>query len=276
MAANSLKRYPAKIEKTEMAGVKVEVVTPEAGVARGQEHRVLINLHGGAFVGGAEYCGLVESVPLSSVSGMKIVCVDYRQGWEDVFPAANEDVAAVYAALLNDYAPEQIGLFGYSAGGALAAQALAWFIDRKTPIPGAVAFCSAVLGAGDLNAAGDSDYLAVAAMGDRPPSPPRPDAPPQHRFGYFAGQDSRNPLIAPVSAPEMLAHFPKTLLLTGTRSFDLSASLIAHRALLAAGRVAELHCWEGMWHCFPYNSDMPEAQDAYGALTKFFDDSLAR
>jgi epsilon-lactone hydrolase len=265
------------VEESTVGGVRVQRVTPRSGVTPQNAERVLVNLHGGAFVGGAEYCGLVESLPVSDVGGFRICVVDYRQGWEHRFPAASEDVAAVVGELQRTHQPNSIGVFGYSAGGLLTAQAVPRLLAEGIPLPGALAICSA--GAGG---AGDSTYLANVAMGSPPAAAQGEDsraalgssAAPAS-FGYAEGVDPTNPLFAPIHSADVLAQFPPTLVLTGTRSFDQSGALLTHRALLAAGATAELHAWEGMWHCFPYNHRMPEAKDAFRTIAGFFDRRLA-
>jgi len=62
----------------------------------------------------------------------------YRQAPEFAFPAATEDIAAVYRELLKTYRPEDIGIFGCSAGGSLTAQSMAWFLKENLPLPGAI------------------------------------------------------------------------------------------------------------------------------------------
>jgi hypothetical protein len=75
-----------------------------------------------------------------------------------VFPAASEDVAAVYKDLLKTYRPENIGIYGCSAGGALTAQAEAWFQDKKLPNPGALG----IFGSGAVRSgAGESAYVSA-------------------------------------------------------------------------------------------------------------------
>jgi acetyl esterase/lipase len=64
------------VQDDEVAGVRVRWVTPRSGVSGANTERVLVNLHGGAFVGGAEYCGLVESLPVANVGGYRICVVD--------------------------------------------------------------------------------------------------------------------------------------------------------------------------------------------------------
>jgi epsilon-lactone hydrolase len=269
--------HPCDVADDVVGGVRVRWVTPRGGVAEQNAERVLVNLHGGAFVGGAEHCGLVESLPVADVGRYRVCVVDYRQGWEHRFPAASEDVAAVLAALGADHAPERIGVFGYSAGGMLTAQAVAWLLDRGSPLPGAIAICSA--GAGG---SGDSAYLGTLAMGGTPPGAASDDSTialgghdQPARFGYSAGVDPLDPLLSPIASASVMAGFPPTLVLTGTRSFDLSGAVRTHRALLAAGVTTELHCWEGMWHCFPYNHRMPESRDAFGTITGYFGRYLA-
>lgn len=269
--------HPCLVGDDVVAGVRVQWVTPRSGVAAGKADRVLVNLHGGAFVGGSEYCGLVESLPVADVGGYRICVVDYRQGWEHRFPAASEDVAAVVQGLQADRNPTSIGIFGYSAGGSLTAQSVAWLLDKGLPLPGAVAMCSAGAGGwgdsahlatramGAASAPGDDDDSTVALGGNRASA----------RFGYAAGVDPASPLLAPIHSPRVLAEFPPAMVLTGTRSFDQSGAVLTHRALLAAGARAELHVWEGMWHCFAYNHRMPEAQDAFRTIAGFFDRHLS-
>lgn len=62
--ARAQQRYPVKIESRDIGGVRAHVIEPEAGVARENKTRVLINLHGGGFVMG-DGLGIVESIPIA-------------------------------------------------------------------------------------------------------------------------------------------------------------------------------------------------------------------
>lgn len=123
--------YPVKTHRETIAGVVTDVVEPAQGISPKNRERVLINLHGGAFLWGAHSGGLVESIPIASLGRIKVISVDYRQGPEHTFPAASEDVEAVYKALLKQYKPGAIGIYGCSAGGILTGEAVARLIDRK-------------------------------------------------------------------------------------------------------------------------------------------------
>ena len=46
---------------------------------------------------------------MANLGKFRVVSVDYRQGYEHKFPAASEDVCAVYEELLKTFAPTQIG-----------------------------------------------------------------------------------------------------------------------------------------------------------------------
>jgi epsilon-lactone hydrolase len=260
--------YAVDLEDTKMAGVHVYVYTPKAGVSADNEHRVLINLHGGGFSGCWPGCAELESRPVAALAKMKVVSVDYRQGPENKFPAASEDVASVYQELLKHYQPKQIGIFGCSAGGMLTGEAIAWFEKQNLPMPGAVGVFCASLGRLGGDAAYTSTPLGEGRM--------MPDVGGKPRLAYFENVDEKDPLAFPLNSPAMLSRFPPTLIITGTRGFEMSGAIYTHTQLVKAGATAELHVWEGMFHGFFYNPDVPESQEAYSVMVKFFDRYLSK
>lgn len=256
--------YPVEIVESPFGGVFAETIMPAGGVPAENAGRVLIELHGGGFSLGARSVGRLESIPVASLARMKVVAVDYRQGPEFRFPAASEDVAAVYRALLETHTPEQIGIFGCSAGGILTAEAVAWFQANDLPRPGAIGiFCAGAGGTGE----GDASLITEAL---RVPSPGGGS------MAYFEGVDMRDPLVAPVFTPTVLAKFPPTLVLSGTRDMALSAALYTHSQLVAAGVEADLHVFEGLGHYFFADTTLPESRQAFAVMAKFFDQHLAR
>ena len=250
----------------QIAGVHVYDYTPKAGVAGRNTHRVLINLHGGGFSGCWPACGELESMPLSSMMGIRVVSVDYREGPTYKFPAASEDVAKVYQELLKTYKPKNIGIYGCSAGGMLTAMSLAWFQTHGLPTPGADGIYCA--GAGSF--AGDATYIAFPLGEARIPSAP----PGQNQLGYFSTAKMNDPMVSPASSPDIMAKFPPTLLITATRDFAMSAALSTDVILTKSGVDSELHVWDGLFHGFFYNADVPESKDAFNIMAKFFDRHL--
>lgn len=268
--------YPVVVEEKTIGGVHTYEIAPKEGIAKQNERRVLINLHSGDFRVGAGVLQLIESIPFAASAKIKVISIDYRQGPEYKFPAASEDVAAVYQELLKRYEPQNIGIYGNSTGGTLAAMAVAWLRQAGQPRPGAIALISAVHAA---LGGGDSYFTApplFPQFGFKFPSPPpcpngRPLAVP-----YLAEADLNAPLISPFMFPEVLADFPHVLLIAGTRDFACSQMLHAHRQLINAGIDTELHVLEGMWHHFIHDADLRESKEAYEATARFFNSHLGK
>jgi acetyl esterase/lipase len=270
MVAKAMVRYPVKIKRDCIQGVPVSIIEPMEGISPDNQHRILINLHGGFFtVGAGGKAGLLESIPIAALQRITVISVDYRQGPEYRFPAASEDVSLVYQSLLASYPPQNIGIFGASAGGMLTAMTMAWLQREKLPAPGAIALLSA---GATASMAGDSQFIASASMGETPPPPSAHSL--VMPVVYLAGVDPDNPLVTPASDPAVLEKFPPTLLITGTRAFDLSATVHTHRCLRRAGVPVDMQLWEGMWHCFFYDTELPESTEAYTILAHHFADNL--
>ena len=268
MVEAAKRRYPVDIVEQSFAGVKTRVITSVTGEA--DHSRVLINLHGGGFMMCAEGCALVELIPIAAVGRFKVITVDYRQGPEHAFPAASQDVTSVYQELLENYRPENIGIFGCSAGGALTAQVAAWLHDKKLPAPAAIG----IFGAGGTRfGAGDSAHVAAYIDGSFPA--PRGDGE-LLPSGYFRTVKMDDPLVSPALHLDVVAHFPPTLVITGTRAMDMSPAIYTHSQLLKAGADSHLVVGEAMGHCYLYNPDLPESRDAYDVIVKFFNSHLGK
>jgi len=261
---------------TTIVGVHAIVYEPAAGIAPANSDRVLINLHGGGFAGCWLGCAELESLPIAALGRIKVVSLDYRQGPEHRFPAASEYVAAAYRELLDTYAPENIGIYGSSAGGMLAAQAIAWFQQHDLTRPGAIALLNA--GAAPTGEAfgGDAGYFTMPLGEGRVMAPPQ--SPPTGigggANGYFADVALDDPLVAPTTDLSILSNFPPTLILSGTRSYDLSNAVHTHMQLVKQNVPAQLYVWEGMFHGFFYNAELPESREAFAIISQFFDRRL--
>jgi len=260
--------YPVNIEPRVIGGVRTQVITPKDGVSPRNRTRVLINLHGGGFIWGEDNGAKTESIPIAGLGKITVVAVAYRMAPEFKFPAASEDVAAVYRELLKDHSASDIGIYGCSAGGILTAESVAWFQQEQLPIPGAIGtFCGS---AAEIR--GDSSYLASPLVGEKPPkvakNKSRIDNP------YFGDASPDDPLVLPVKSEQVLERFPPTLLIAGSRDPTVSSLFYVQSALTKAGVEAELHVWDGMWHAFFMDPDLPESQEVYAVVVKFFDRHL--
>jgi epsilon-lactone hydrolase len=267
--AGMRKRYSVVVVDQTISGVPTRIVTPKDKPF--DSKRVLINLHGGAFSLCAEACALLESVPIAAVGGYKVVTVNYRMAPEAAHPAGVEDVATVYRELLKSYKPKNIGIYGCSAGGALTAQTAAWLPSHGLPQAGAVG----IFGAGAVRfGAGDSAWLAGYIDGTFPAPASSGGTQPDMTRGYFSHSDMSDPIISPALHPDVLVKFPPTLIITGTRAMDMSPAIYTNSQLLKAGVHSTLVVGEGMGHCYIYQSNLPEAQDAYKVIVNFFRENL--
>lgn len=268
--ARARELYPVRIEERSIGGVHTQVVTPVAGVARVNRHRVLINLHGGGFIWGEGNGARIESIPIAALGRIKVVTVAYRMAPEFRFPAASEDVTAVYRELLKQYPARNIGIYGCSAGGILTAETVAWLDKEKLPLPGAIGtFCGSIALIG-----GDASHVTPLLVGELP----FPDADSGSLRGnpYLSEASASDPLVLPINSPALLKRFPPTLLIAGSRDFTVSSLFAAQAALTNAGVDAELHVWDGLWHAFFFDPDLPESQQVYRVVVRFFDRHLGR
>lgn len=264
-----LKIYPVDIKDSKISGVPVQWVTSKGLTEAGDSKQVLINLHGGAFLWGAGSGGLVESIPIAALSGIPVVSVDYRQGPEHKFPAASEDVFAVYQSLLKNYQAQHIGIYGCSAGGMLTAQATAYIISKNLPTPGAIGtFCGTGLEFG-----GDSSLLDPPFHGGTPVSNGGGTFK-MLSLPYLDQITQPNPLVLPGQFPDMLSRFPPTLLLAGSRDFAASSLTLMHRKMAAAGVKSQLYLFDGLWHSFFSDAQLPESEEAYRIIASFFKQEL--
>ena len=257
--------YDVKIEDASLGGVSVQRVTPTKGVSRQNKKRVLISLHGGGFLWGGGKSALLESIPIAAIGEIEVITVDYRMAPEHNFPAASEDVAAVYKTLLAKYSPDSIGIYGCSAGGFLTAQSVAWFLDNKLPVPGAIGtFCASVVDFG-----GDSMSFAAPLRPGNPVTTLKMVETP-----YFTGAKADDPLAFPGVSSSILSKFPPTLLITSTRDYAMSSVVYSNELLADAGVETELHVWDGLPHAFFSDPELPESKQVYRRIIRFFDRHL--
>jgi len=260
------KYYPANVEETSIAGVRTDVITPLT-MPEANRTRVLINLHGGGF--NSDSGSLIEGIPIANLAKTKVVSVYYRLAPENPFPAAVDDVVAVYKELLKTYKPHSIGIFGTSAGAILTAEVTVRLKQLGLPLPAALGIFS---GLADFSRAGDSWQLFTlnGFPGDMKPIDPEhlPDDP------YVGKTDRKDPVLSPLFAD--LHGMPPTLLVTSTRDILLSGTTIFHRALLGAGDDAQLIVFEALPHAFWYHFQLPETKEALELMAKFFDEKVGR
>ena len=257
--------FPVDIEETTIAGVRCHWLRPTT-VAAENQGKVLINLHGGGFVIGSG--SLVEAIPVANLAQIPVIAVDYRLAPENPYPAALDDVLAVYREILKEYAPGKVGIYGNSAGGFLTGQALARIGKEGLPMPA----CGGVFSAGgNLFDFGDTRQIFTLSgfYGNH-------GFPLDHELSevgaYLGGHDPRDPIVSPELSD--LSSFPPLLLISGTRDALLSGTTTFHRALRRAGCDAELFVFDAMPHGYFYALHLPESRETFDIMVRFFLEKL--
>ena len=266
-SADAKKHYPVNIEETSMAGVRTDIITP-LEMPEANHSRVLINLHGGGF--NSDSGSLIEGDPIANLAKTKVVSVYYRLAPENPFPAAVDDVVAVYKELLKTYKPRGIGIFGTSAGAILTCEVTVRLKQLGLPLPAAIGVFS---GLGDFSHISDSEQLFTlnGFPGDlKPRDPNRTDV----VDAYVGKTDPHDPVLSPLFAD--WKGMPPALLVTSTRDILLSNTSILQRKMLHDGVDARLVVFEALPHAFWYHFDFPETREALETMAKFFDEKVGR
>jgi monoterpene epsilon-lactone hydrolase len=256
--------YPVTMHMDKIAGVPVRIVDP-VNAAADKKDRVLINVHGGGFTG--DWGSQTETIPIAALTGTQVVAVLYRMAPEHPFPADVDDTVAVYRELLKTHKPENIGLYGTSAGAILTAETAVKIKQLGLPLPGALGVFS---GMGDFSRTGDSQ--AIFGL-DGLSGPLKLDEG-SNGIAYVGNTDRRDPVLSPIFAD--LHGMPPTLFVTSTRDLLLSGTVNLHRAFLSAGAPAELIVYEALPHAFWNNAGLPESKEADRAMAAFFDAHLGQ
>lgn len=234
MAAQPL-RDDVSFTDAELGGLWVDAPNSDPG-------RLLLWLHGGAFVLGSAKTYRAMGARLARASGCRVLLLDYPLAPEHPFPAARDATVAALDRLMTRTGHVAIG--GDSCGGNLAVAAVQARIEAGLALPSAVWLISPYL---DLTHSGES----VAARAARDPFVD-PATMPGTAATYLITHDPADPRASPLFGTAEA--FPPTLIQVGSDEtlFD-DARRFAER--LPACVFQE---WVGMIHVWPLFADRIE------------------
>ncbi len=218
--------------------------------------RVIVHLHGGAFVLGSPTASAALAVGVAQRTGLPVVSVDYRLAPEHRCPAATEDIVNVCLELAASH--RLAAIYGESAGANLSLTAAIALRDGGAELPDRLGLLSPWV---DLSCSGDT-YRTLAS--DDPVLGPLD--PPLFAAAY-AGRGTASPEVSPLFAD--LAALPPALIQVGSREILLSDSCRLEAALRGAGVDVELTVWDGLWHGWQLRHHVPEARQALDDLAAF-------
>ena len=217
---------------------------------------VILYLHGGAYTVGSSAAQRPISARLAKAARAQVFSVDYRLAPEHPFPAAVEDAAAVYRALLESgVAPNRIVLAGDSAGGGLAMATLLSTGWLDIPPPAAVVLLCPWL---DLTLSGN----------DRPGDAILNRSSLQQDARDYAGDDLRQALASPLFAD--FDQLPPILIEAASEDLLYEDALRFAESAQANGHPVQLRTGQDLWHDWQaFAGVVPEADDSIRTITDF-------
>ncbi|WP_327142044.1 alpha/beta hydrolase [Nocardia sp. NBC_01327] len=250
---------PEDIAVSEVSAAGVPAFWVDApGVDRS---RVLLFVHGGGFSLGSLRSHGELAARVGRAAGVRVLFPEYRLTPEHPYPAALDDVRAVWKWLREEQGipADSIVLAGDSVGGTLAAALLVTLRDAGEQ-PAAAALLSPVL---DMTVSGDSitenDGVDVIFT---------PDMLRGAFAAYVGDADPRAPLVSPLFGK--LDGLPPLLIQAGSAELLLSDAERFAEAAVAAGVEVTLQVRAGLPHVYPIVGEAPEAREATDDIGAFF------
>jgi len=215
-----------------------------------------LHLHGGAYVLGSAASSVEFAGRMARALGGAVLVPDYRLAPEHAFPAALEDVIAVYDWLGRQPGSTPVAVTGESSGGGLALALAVAMRNRGKPLPRMLwlvsPFCDLSLGGASISAnSGRDPWFSFESLT-------------MFAAAYLQEGDPADPLLSPLHAdlqglPPMLIHAARDELL-----LDDAVRLAAKAG--RAGVNVTLDVVEDSVHAFVLFAALPEAAQALGAF----------
>jgi len=262
MSEAVIKQYEPQIESRTLGGVSVIDIKPKNWDAN---QNVLLYTHGGAYTLFSAQSTLSSSVPVAADTGLRVISIDYSLAPQANWHQITDQVVTVFQALIEDgYSPENIAIYGDSAGGGLAAGSVLKMRDARLRMPAAVVLWSPW---SDITETGDS----YATLKDADPLLRYADKLQHCADAYASPADQKNPYVSPVYG-DYSRGFPPTLIQCGTKEIFLSNCIRHYQALDTAGIPVKLDPYEGMYHVFQlFNWNLPESNLARRKMKMFLE-----
>lgn len=213
--------------------------------------RVLLYLHGGAYLIGAPATHRAIASHLAKLANLSVCSLDYRLAPEHRYPAALDDAVAAYQALLaQGYAAEHIAIAGDSAGGNLALITALRLQQLGLPRPGALIGFSPV-----------TDFSGAQMQAPQGGDPLLNPAWIKQAVALYCPPeiDICHPGLSPLYAE--LDGLPALLIQVGEDELLLNDSLRFAERAKAAGVAVQLEVYPHLWHVFQAHVGLLKAAD---------------
>ena len=244
--------YKPTVDTIEVGGIRAIDVKPRGYK---ESDKVVVYIHGGAYVFFTADVTLLSSVPLADASGLRIISIDYTLAPQAKFDKITDEVLQLYKGLLDmGYKAKNISIYGDSAGGGLAAGSVLKMRDNGFELPSSLVLWSAWA---DIDEIGDTYFT----MKDNDPNLVNAGFLEECALAYADKKEFKNPYVSPVYG-DFSKDFPPTLIQVGGKEIFLSNSIRMYRALSEADKEVKLDVYEGMWHVWQGYYKIPESKIA--------------
>jgi epsilon-lactone hydrolase len=221
------------------------------------DERAVLHIHGGAYFLGQAFD--ITAVQLAAALRRPVLSIEYTTVPDATVPTPINECMAVYRRVAEHHAP--YALSGVSAGGGLVLAMYHAIQSQQLPEPERVLLFTP---AADLTGEGDSyrsnegrdPLIAWKRQLDKAVA------------AYSAGVDPRDPRLSPINTAYTRPLAP-TLIITGTRDLFLSNCVRTYWKLRDLAGTVELRIWEGMWHAFFGEPDLPETVRCFNEVATF-------
>jgi epsilon-lactone hydrolase len=264
VAAEAVPPEGVTVEPVSLGGCGGEWLMPEGGTT----DAAVLYLHGGGYCIGSLATHRDLAGRLALAAGCAVVTLDYRLAPEHPFPAAVDDAAGAYRALLGrGLKPHRTAIAGDSAGGGLTVAALLALRASGDPLPAAAVCLSPwadlTQSAPAYRHRADQDPMVSKAGLD------------VMAHAYLGDTDARLELASPVYA-EDLSGLPPMRIEVGEREVLIEDATRLAERLETAGVSVSLIVWPDLIHVFQAfpGSVIPEADQSVAGVGAFLVDHL--
>lgn len=262
------KSVGAKKEELVLGGIRTwKITTPNS-----DPEKILLYYHGGAYQVGSPEGYYPMLTHMARETGFTIYIPDYRLAPEHYYPAQVEDGVKTFEALINEqgYSPEQIAFGGDSAGGNMSLVTLLKLKEDGKSLPSAIICISPWA---DPAATGES-YNEEMCAKDLLLGPVFTKMWNEFGLDGFAGYfvheddlDADNPYICPIKGD--YANSPPIMIQVGGDELLLSDSRTLKKVFDRDGVTCEYKEWDGLWHVFHLEAEMPESIESFKMFGNF-------
>ena len=241
---------------TTVHGLTCDMLIPQVS----SNKRMILYIHGGSFMGGSRLSWRNFCASLANETSSRVLVPEFRLAPEYAFPAALEDITAVYKRMCD----HQVDIFiaGDGSGGAIAlAAALSLPKQLRHFFKGMIlfspwvdlSFTSGNFSEKSIDPINNVDSLRYCGA----------------YYTYSANLD--NPLVSPLQAASThFSDFPPVFIQAGSTEVILPGIKKLADKMQEAGVDCTLKIWDGLFHFFQFVDEyVPQAHLSIGEVGQF-------